>query len=67
MSQKSNDVRANCLVCGKNFPRRELVAGGIVRPTVAQRIVEEHPSWSADAFICLPDLARPAVGQDSRL
>jgi len=48
----------DCGVCGRSLPRRQLVAGAIVRPAVAEVIRNEHPEWSAEHFICREDLTR---------
>ena len=50
--------RHNCAVCGKEFPKNELVSGALVRNTVADVIRKNHPQWSSDKFICREDLAR---------
>ena len=47
-----------CEVCGKTFSIRDLVPGGAVRDAVASQIRKEHPGWSAEKFICQPDLNR---------
>jgi uncharacterized membrane protein len=48
----------SCHVCGRSFPRDQLVAGKLVRPAIAELIRREHPQWSADAYICFNDLHR---------
>ncbi len=55
---KSGDHRRSCMICGKTFPVREVVAGTFVRDPIADEIRRDHPEWSADAFICRPDLTR---------
>ncbi len=47
-----------CSVCGRSFPRKELVHSTIVRPPVADLIRLEHPQWSPEGFICHADLSR---------
>jgi uncharacterized membrane protein len=47
-----------CTVCGKEFPKKELVSGALVRDTVANVIRKKHPQWSSEGFICRDDLAR---------
>jgi len=51
-------MQAACGVCGRNFPRSQLVAGGVVRPAVADVIRSEHPEWAPESFICRADLGR---------
>lgn len=55
---KTQSIQHTCTVCGKHFPSREIVSGAIVQNTIAERILRDHPEWSADSFICRPDLAR---------
>jgi len=55
---KGRDEVAACVVCGRRLPRRQLVSGAIVRPTVADAIGRDHPAWSSDGFICREDLIR---------
>lgn len=55
---KSSDHRRSCAICGKTFPARDVVAGTFVRDAVADEIRRDHPDWSAESFICRPDLTR---------
>jgi len=57
MKTTANDHRP-CEVCGKTFPVRSLVPGGAVRDAIAGEIRREYPGWSAEKFICQPDLNR---------
>jgi len=57
VTRTQND-HASCSICGRGFPRRLLVPGAIVRPSVADAIRLDHPEWSADALICREDLTR---------
>ena len=52
----SND--RECAVCHRQYAARDLVPGALVRPTVAQLILEDCPDWSSNTFICHADLAR---------
>jgi uncharacterized membrane protein len=45
-----------CAVCGRSFPRSQLVPAVLVRPAVAETIQRDRPSWSAEGFICREDL-----------
>ncbi len=47
-----------CSVCGRSFPRKELVHSTIVRQPVVDLIREDLPQWSTDGFICHADLSR---------
>lgn len=55
---KSGNPRRSCTICGKTFSVRDVVAGTFVRDTVADEIRRHHPEWSAEGFICRPDLMR---------
>jgi uncharacterized membrane protein len=48
----------NCAICSKSFALRDLVPGMAVRDAVAQGILQEHPDWSQEKFICRADLNR---------
>lgn len=47
-----------CLVCGKTFPSRELIAAPLIRENIAHDIRADHPDWSGASSICQGDLAR---------
>jgi uncharacterized membrane protein len=47
-----------CAICGKTFAKRDLFPGAAVRDVVAQQIVRDHPAWSAESYICRPDLMK---------
>lgn len=47
-----------CAICGKSVVLRDLVPGVAVQEAVNQAILQEHPDWSQDKFICRPDLNR---------
>ena len=55
---KGENHRRNCAICGQTFAARDVVAGTFVRDTVADEIRRDHPDWSAESFICRPDLTR---------
>ncbi len=57
MSKEDRSHRRVCAVCGKTFPAKELMAGAVVRPAVAEEIRRAHPGWSPEQFICHADLA----------
>ncbi len=50
--------QSTCAICGGSFPLRQLLSGAIVRPAIADAILLDHPDWSAESFICRPDLTR---------
>jgi uncharacterized membrane protein len=45
-----------CQVCGKQFAPRDAMPAGMVRSTIVELIVKDHPQWSPDGYICLNDL-----------
>ncbi|MBU0640892.1 MAG: DUF1003 domain-containing protein [Planctomycetes bacterium] len=57
MSKDNRNHRQTCAICGKPFPARDLMAGAVVRPAVADEIRRAHPDWSPEQFICRADLA----------
>ena len=46
-----------CAVCGRSFPAKQVVPGGIVRENIAEEIQKAAPNWSPDKYICRADLA----------
>ncbi len=54
----SKSPTGSCLVCGKSFPVRELIAAPLVRDNIANDIRADHPDWSPASKICQQDLAR---------
>jgi uncharacterized membrane protein len=50
--------RNKCGICGRTFSARELVPGEVVRDAIAREILQDHPDWSPDMFICRSDLNR---------
>ena len=45
-----------CQLCGKELPEEELVPASLLRGPVLEAIRKEHPEWSSDGYLCLPDL-----------
>ncbi len=54
----SKNGSANCQICGKAYPRRDLLAGPLVRDNIADLIRRDHAEWSENSLICRNDLAR---------
>ena len=46
----------SCQICKKLKPLNTVVPAELVHPPLVDLIVKEHPDWSPDGFICLPDL-----------
>jgi len=57
MNRKQNDKRP-CVICGKTFPARDVMAGALIRESVANTIIRDNPDWSPESYICWADLAR---------
>jgi len=57
MKRKNHGEKQHCAICDKTYAAKDLVAGGVIRPPVAELIRQVHPDWSADKFICRHDLA----------
>jgi len=57
MSKKTPIHRETCVICGKSFPRAELISGALIRPAVVNEICRAHPAWTAADYICRADLA----------
>lgn len=55
--KKTNDIHT-CAICGKRLPSRDLIPAGAVRDVISSQITRDHPDWTAERFICRPDLAR---------
>lgn len=60
---KRQDMNKNhyghaCAVCGNTFANRDLVPSTAVRDVIAKEILHDYPNWSAESFICQPDLAK---------
>ncbi len=47
-----------CLVCGKNYPLKNLTPMGTVRKVIAEEIAKDIPDWSPQHYICQTDLTR---------
>ncbi len=58
--EQSNKDREEqvCSICGRSYPREELVTGAFVRPGVMELILRDHPAWSPKSLTCLGDLNR---------
>ncbi|HUV09320.1 MAG TPA: DUF1003 domain-containing protein [Spirochaetia bacterium] len=54
---KNKKTVCTCAVCGKSFADRDVVAGALIRDTIADEIRLDHPGWTPDSYICRPDLA----------
>ncbi len=55
---KNHERKKVCAVCGKNFSLMHLVSGAMVSEAITAVILQDHPDWSAERYICHPDLAQ---------
>lgn len=58
MSRKTRHHEHRCAVCGKTFAVRDIMAGAVIRPALADVIRGACPEWSPEKFICKKDLAK---------
>ncbi len=47
-----------CQICGKSFRSSEVVPGDVLHGPLLEKIRADHPNWTDDGCICLPDLNR---------
>ncbi len=57
MEKRIEFQEEQCAVCGKTFPKKELIRGEVVRDQVDDLIIKDNPEWTSDKFICESDLA----------
>jgi uncharacterized membrane protein len=57
-SRHAGVAHAACQICGKPGNRVELIPAALIRPQLVERIQAAFPAWSAEGFICAPDLQR---------
>jgi uncharacterized membrane protein len=55
---RSEDQSHKCTVCGKTFRGHDIVPGVLIREPIAQIILQDHPEWSPEGYICRADLER---------
>lgn len=46
-----------CIVCNKDFLKKDVIPAALVREPIAALIRKEHPNWSDSSYICRNDLA----------
>jgi uncharacterized membrane protein len=47
-----------CQICGEQKRKNDLVPAALIRASIIDIIVKEHPSWSPEGYICYVDLNR---------
>ena len=48
----------HCDVCGKDVPLSQSVPAALIRPSVTESVLKDHPNWTSQSHICLQDLNR---------
>lgn len=56
--EKPKSKKLNCSLSGKEYSKHDLVALETLRPSLAQRIRQDHPELASDALISKMELAR---------
>jgi len=51
-------MKKACQICGRDETQLEILPSIIVRPSVAELIVKQHPEWKSNGFICKDDLQK---------
>jgi hypothetical protein len=57
-TEKSKTRKQPCSITGKEYARRDLVQLDALRPSLADRIRQDHPELAFDAFISKVELAQ---------
>jgi uncharacterized membrane protein len=47
-----------CQICGEQKRKNDLVPAALIRASIVDVIVKEHPAWSPEGYICHADLNR---------
>ncbi len=55
---KHEPKKIACQVCGKAYPKRELIQGKYLRPSLAALIKKECPGWNEEQYVCRSDINR---------
>lgn len=58
MAQSKNNPFVVCQICRGKVRRADALPADLVHPAVADTIRRAHADWSADSYVCLPDLHR---------
>jgi len=51
-----------CQICGGQNRKKDLVSAKLIRSSIVDVIVKEHPGWSPEGFICHTDLNKFRLG-----
>ncbi len=55
---KNKNGLVTCQICGRQKKLSEVRPAALIREPILELIRKEHPDWSSDGFICIPDLNR---------
>lgn len=53
---RNSEKTVLCQICKKQKQRNASVLGELVKPSVVNTIIKEHPDWSPEGYICFSDL-----------
>jgi uncharacterized membrane protein len=56
--EKRHEKNVICQICGEQKRLSEVIPADLVRATILNMILESHPDWNADGYICMQDLNR---------
>ena len=51
-----------CQICGEHKRKNDLVPAALIRASIVEIIVKEHPVWLPEGYICCADLNRFRMG-----
>ena len=54
----ADQITYPCQICGGDKKQNEVVPAALIRSSIVNVIVKEHPTWSAEGYICHADLNR---------
>lgn len=56
--EKRHEKSVICQICGEQKRLSEVVPADLVRAPILNLILESHPDWNADGYVCMQDLNR---------
>ncbi len=56
--RRARPTRFRCVICGKEKPARDVTQLDVVRPSLIDRVRQDHPDLPAEGYICSDDLDR---------
>ena len=55
--KKSENTLYLCALCGKSFPKQQVISSEFIRKEITEEIQKTLPTWSSKMFICQYDLS----------